>query len=196
MADRHAGTQARDAFLDHRRAITTCWTSGTESYQTAVRALKDRLAELEPETRIRGRKVYTVGCFDLFHRGHERMLRALRWFGTYVVVGIHDDDSYERLKSKRPIDSLATRMANVKPFADMVFVIPDVSPGSWLRAMVSQQDLDDQCTCYVRGEDMPNFPDRDQVEEWGMPVHLLPRSEGVSSTLLRKLYHGKREAAL
>lgn len=37
-------------------------------------------------------QVYTIGCFDLFHRGHENLLATLREFGDYVVVGIHDDE--------------------------------------------------------------------------------------------------------
>ena len=39
-------------------------------------------------------KVYSIGCFDLFHRGHERLLKYLHEFGDYVVIGIHDDESY------------------------------------------------------------------------------------------------------
>jgi cytidyltransferase-like protein len=46
------------------------------------------------------RKVYTIGCFDLFHRGHQNVLLALRAFGHYIVAGIHDDESYFKLKNK------------------------------------------------------------------------------------------------
>lgn len=35
---------------------------------------------------------------------------------------------------------------------------------------------------------MPDFPGREYVEA-RMPVYLLPRSEDVSSTLLRTIYH-------
>lgn len=73
-------------------------------------------------------KVMTVGTFDIFHRGHANLLRGLRSFGGFVVVGVHDDDSYFRLKKKHPIDSLKQRMDKVKPFADLVFAIPDTDP--------------------------------------------------------------------
>jgi hypothetical protein len=38
------------------------------------------------------RKVYTIGCFDLFHRGHANVLMSLREFGHFIVAGIHDDE--------------------------------------------------------------------------------------------------------
>ena len=37
-----------------------------------------------------------------------------------MIVGIHDDESYFKLKKKKPIDNIEKRMANVKRFADQV----------------------------------------------------------------------------
>ena len=37
-----------------------------------------------------------------------------------VIVGVHDSRSILKLKSKVPIDSTETRMANVKKYADVV----------------------------------------------------------------------------
>lgn len=37
-----------------------------------------------------------------------------------VIVGVHDSRSILKLKSKVPIDSAETRMANVKNYADIV----------------------------------------------------------------------------
>ncbi len=31
-------------------------------------------------------KVYTVGCFDLFHRGHRKLLKNMRNLGTEVTI--------------------------------------------------------------------------------------------------------------
>jgi bifunctional ADP-heptose synthase (sugar kinase/adenylyltransferase) len=35
-------------------------------------------------------KVYTVGCFDLFHHGHVKLIERMREIGKKVVVGVHD----------------------------------------------------------------------------------------------------------
>eukprot|EP00753_Platysulcus_tardus_P015711 PLAT5238.2.p1 GENE.PLAT5238.2~~PLAT5238.2.p1 ORF type:complete len:272 (-),score=122.39 PLAT5238.2:77-892(-) len=134
------------------------------------------------------RKVYTIGCFDLFHRGHENLLRTLREFGNFLVVGVHDDQSYYKLKNKYPIDNLETRLKNIRPFVDIAFVIPHTDPTAYIHAAISDADVAAGCLCYVRGDDMPRFPARELVESL-MPVYLLPRSEGVSSTLVRAIYY-------
>jgi len=35
-------------------------------------------------------KVYTVGCFDLFHHGHVTIINRMREIGKKVIVGVHD----------------------------------------------------------------------------------------------------------
>ena len=143
------------------------------------------------------RKVYTIGCFDLFHRGHVNVLASLRevsWrrmqkthssrkrsphhnksnfltpcaastqFGHFIVAGIHDDESYFKLKKKYPIDNLEKRMANVKPHVDMIYVIPSTDPMPYIQMMVSPQDIEAGLCCYARGDDMLQFPGRDWVE--------------------------------
>ncbi len=80
-------------------------------------------------------------------------------------------------------------------FVDQVFVIPDTDPTLYLEAMVSTNDIATGACCYVRGEDMVEFPARPFVEGC-MPIFLLPRREGVSSTLLRSIYHHKEHDAL
>ena len=134
------------------------------------------------------RKVYTIGCFDLFHRGHQNVLLSLREFGAYIVCGIHDDESYFKLKNKYTIDNLETRMKNVKPFVDQIYVIPSTDPLLYIKSMVSDQDIANGSCCYARGDDMLNFPGREWVESV-MPVHFVPRTEACSSTLIRTIYH-------
>lgn len=55
--------------------------------------------------------------------------------------------------------------------------------------MISDQDVRNKTCCYVRGDDMPGFPGKEMVESL-MPVHLVPRSQGVSSSFVRAVYHG------
>jgi cytidyltransferase-like protein len=159
-----------------------------------VGLLIDEVNSLKPQLPEgwENRKVYTIGCFDLFHRGHENVLLSLREFGYYVVAGIHDDDSYFKLKNKDAIEDLETRINNVKPFVDQIFVIPSTDPLIYIKAMVSEQDIATGSCCYARGDDMLDFPGREWVETV-MPVHFVPRTEACSSTLIRTIYHAGDE---
>jgi cytidyltransferase-like protein len=162
--------------------------------QDRVSLLIDEVNSLKPQLPEgwENRKVYTIGCFDLFHRGHENVLLSLREFGYYVVAGIHDDDSYFKLKNKDAIEDLETRINNVKPFVDQIFVIPSTDPLIYIKAMVSEQDIATGSCCYARGDDMLDFPGREWVETV-MPVHFVPRTEACSSTLIRTIYHAGDE---
>jgi D-beta-D-heptose 7-phosphate kinase/D-beta-D-heptose 1-phosphate adenosyltransferase len=70
------------------------------------------------------------GCFDVFHEGHRRFLWAAKNLVhnpsiIHLIAAINSDESARRLKSKKwgekyPIDSLETRMANVKRRVDGV----------------------------------------------------------------------------
>lgn len=152
----------------------------------------DEVSQLKPRlpSGWERRKVYTIGCFDLFHRGHQNVLQSLREFGAYLIVGIHDDESYFKLKNKYTIDNLDVRMKNVKPFADQIYVIPSTDPLKYIQCMVSDQDIANGSCCYARGDDMLNFPSREWVESV-MPVHFVPRTEACSSTLIRTIYHAE-----
>ncbi|XP_076449279.1 uncharacterized protein LOC143285749 isoform X2 [Babylonia areolata] len=151
-------------------------------------------------------RVYTVGCFDMFHDGHVRLLQRMRSLGKQVIVGVHDSRSIYLLKKRVPVDSTEKRMLNVKQYADMVFCIAGTDPTNFLACMfpatatatgaggaevVRQQQQQqrrpkDASSClYVRGDDMPNFPARELCERL-MPVTFLPYTPGVSTTKLRK----------
>ena len=134
LADKLVEIYSRLSFLEGKDLTTT--KKHVDDLIDEVNGLKPQLPE-----GWENRKVYTIGCFDLFHRGHQNVLLSLREFGYYIVAGIHDDASYFQLKDKDTIDNLETRMDNVKPFVDQIFVIPSTDPLPYIRAMVSQQDI-------------------------------------------------------
>ena len=35
-------------------------------------------------------KVYTIGCFDLFHFGHIQLIKRMKTLGKNVIIGVHD----------------------------------------------------------------------------------------------------------
>ena len=53
-----------------------------------VEGLIEEVTSLKPRlpNGWENRKVYTIGCFDLFHRGHQNVLMSLREFGAYLIV--------------------------------------------------------------------------------------------------------------
>lgn len=42
-------------------------------------------------------KVYTIGCFDLFHFGHVQLINHMRELGKKVIVGVHDSRRFDCL---------------------------------------------------------------------------------------------------
>ncbi|CAD7975134.1 unnamed protein product [Amoebophrya sp. A25] len=55
--------------------------------------------------------VYCDGSFDMFHLGHATTLKKAKALGTFLVVGIHDDDAVNRVKGANyPIATLQERV--------------------------------------------------------------------------------------
>lgn len=70
------------------------------------------------------KKIITYGSFDLFHEGHYRLLQRAKALGDYLIVGV-TTESYDRYRGKlNVVDSLMTRMENVKKtgFADEIII--------------------------------------------------------------------------
>lgn len=58
--------------------------------------------------------VYVDGGFDLFHVGHIEFLRAAKAKGTYLIVGIHNDEDIHAHKGANfPIMTLQERVLGV-----------------------------------------------------------------------------------
>ena len=58
--------------------------------------------------------VYIDGAFDLFNVGHASTLKKARELGTYLIVGIFDDETVNELKGRNyPIMNLHERVLNV-----------------------------------------------------------------------------------
>ena len=87
--DKHTGSTIRqdrlDEILQRQKYLNTSVLKDlhkkTIDLIDEVNSLKPRLPE-----GWENRKVYTIGCFDLFHRGHQNVLISLREFGYYVSV--------------------------------------------------------------------------------------------------------------
>jgi len=85
---------------------------------TAVKMLTTarRIAEFSSRRPVTDQDVvvYVDGAFDLFNVAHASTLKKARELGTYLIVGIYDDETVNDLKgSNYPIMNLHERVLNV-----------------------------------------------------------------------------------
>ena len=123
--------------------------------------------------------VFTNGCFDLLHTGHIKLLHAAAGEGDRLIVGINSDDSVRRLKGQsRPVLPGKERAALLSAIGcvDMVVIFSEDTPLELIRAF--KPDV------LVKGGDysLETVVGRDEVEQYGGTVRLVPLKAGVSTT--------------
>ncbi|HPI55143.1 MAG TPA: adenylyltransferase/cytidyltransferase family protein, partial [Chitinophagaceae bacterium] len=75
--------------------------------------------------------VFTNGCFDIMHRGHNTYLLQAAEFGNKLIVGVNSDDSVRRLKGEsRPVIDQYSRAFNLAShtFVDAVILFEEDTP--------------------------------------------------------------------
>lgn len=123
------------------------------------------------------RTVITYGTFDLFHVGHLNILRRAREQGDQLIVGVSTDE-FNAVKGKTSFISFADRCAILEACKYVDKVIPEVD---WDQKIPDIQEFD--VDVFVMGDDWHGK--FDFLNEY-CRVHYLPRTEGVSSSLIRQ----------
>ena len=130
-------------------------------------------------------KVITYGTYDLLHQGHINLLRRAKELGDYLIVGV-TSDSFDRERGKLNVrNNVLERVEAVKAtgYADEV-IIEDYL-GQKIDD-IQKYDVD----IFAIGSDWEG--EFDYLKEYCKVVYL-PRTEGISSTLLRNesqsIYH-------
>lgn len=123
-------------------------------------------------------KVITYGTYDLLHQGHINLLRRAKELGDYLIVGV-TSDSFDRGRGKLNVrNNVLERVEAVKAtgFADEV-IIEDYL-GQKIDD-IQKYDVD----IFAIGSDWEGK--FDYLNEYCKVVYL-PRTEGISSTMLRE----------
>lgn len=123
------------------------------------------------------KKVITYGTYDLLHQGHINLLRRAKELGDYLIVGV-TSDSFDRGRGKLNVrNNVLERVDAVKAtgYADEVIIEDYVG-----------QKIDDiqkyNVDIFAIGSDWEGK--FDYLNEFAKVVYL-PRTEGISSTMLR-----------
>ena len=123
-------------------------------------------------------KVITYGTYDLLHQGHINLLRRAKELGDYLIVGV-TSDSFDKNRGKLNVrNNVLERVEAVKAtgYADEV-IIEDYL-GQKIDD-IQKYDID----IFAIGSDwVGKF---DYLNEYCKVVYL-PRTEGISSTMLRE----------
>lgn len=135
----------------------------------------DTLNKLRPY----GRMVFTNGCFDILHPGHEHLLRKAASLGDYLVVGLNSDSSVRRLKGdNRPVNSVDKRIAALArmPWVDLIITFDDDTPAELIETL--RPDI------LVKGGDytIDTVVGADATIHRGGRVEIIPLLPGFSTT--------------
>lgn len=123
------------------------------------------------------KKVITYGTYDLLHQGHVNLLRRAKELGDYLIVGV-TSDSFDRGRGKLNVrNNVLERVEAVRAtgFADEIIIEDYVG-----------QKIDDiqkyDVDIFAIGSDWEGK--FDYLNEYCKVIYL-PRTEGISSTMLR-----------
>ena len=127
------------------------------------------------------KKVITYGTYDLLHQGHINLLRRAKELGDYLIVGV-TNDNFDRDRGKLNVqNNVLERVEAIKGtgYADQIIIEDYV--GQKIDD-IQKYDID----IFAIGSDWEGK--FDYLNEFCQVVYL-PRTEGISSTMLRQKNH-------
>lgn len=122
--------------------------------------------------------IITYGTYDMLHRGHLNLLERAKALGDYLIVGV-TDENYDRSRGKlNVLESTKKRVKAIEALEFVDKVIVETHKGQKVEDM-QKYNVD----IFAIGDDwVGSF---DYLNEY-TDVKYLPRTEGISSTKLRK----------
>ncbi len=124
------------------------------------------------------KRVITYGTFDMFHVGHLNILKRAKAFGDYLIVGVTSEE-YDRSRGKLNVaQDLQTRINSIKKLSFVDEVIVEHHKGQKIEDIKKYN-----INTFVIGDDwVGKF---DYLKKYCEVIYL-PRTEGISSSTLRK----------
>lgn len=127
------------------------------------------------------KKVLTFGVYDMLHIGHILLFKRAKELGDWLTVAVQDGDFIQKYKpGTEMVYSTEERLYMVSTirYVDEVVTYRDVDVD------IRQLDFD----VFAVGQDQ-RHPGFQRAMQWccdhGKEVVIIPRTEGISSTMLR-----------
>lgn len=133
------------------------------------------------------KKVLTVGVYDMLHIGHILLFKRAKELGDYLIVAVQADEV----------------ILKYKPEAKMVYTTEErmfmVSALKYVDEVIVYSDVDKDIQnvvfdVFAKGPDQIHAGFQravDWCEKNGKEVVVIPRTEGISSTMLREYSKNK-----
>ena len=120
------------------------------------------------------KRMYTSGCFDIFHYGHLNILKRSKQMCDFLIVGVSTDELIEKEKGNRPVIPFEERLKVIESISYVDKVIPQVDKNK--QRIVDLHNID----AISVGDDWKGrFP------KTTCHVEYLPYTKSVSSTILK-----------
>jgi len=126
--------------------------------------------------------VYIAGVWDLFHVGHLRAIQKAKTFGDKLVVGVCTDALAATLKDGRPVIPYEERCEIIRALR----CVDEVEPSDSHRDYRPMQKHG--VTVRVVGTDYGYYEEQKvalaEMKEQGIEIVVLPRTEGISTSII------------
>ena len=129
------------------------------------------------------KKVITFGVYDLLHIGHVLLFKKAKELGDYLIVAIQDDEVIKKYKPEAEmVYSTEERLLMVQAikYVDEVVVYKNIDKD------IQKIDFD----IFAKGPDQSHAGFQraiDWCQNHGREVVVIPRTEGISSTMIRNI---------
>ena len=120
-------------------------------------------------------KMYTSGCFDIFHYGHLNILKKSKELCNYLIVGVSTDELIEKEKGKRPVIPFNERVKVIESIKYVDQVIPQTDKNK--QKIVDEYEID----AISVGDDW-----KGRYPKVTCAMEYFPYTASVSSTILKE----------
>ncbi len=140
------------------------WTIDIEGHKIIAR----------PNDKAKYNRMYTSGCFDIFHYGHLNILIKSKELCDYLIVGVSTDELIENEKGKKPVIPFHERIKVVQSIGIVDEVIPQMDKDK--QKIVDTYKID----AISVGDDW-----RGRYPKVSCAMEYFPYTANVSSTILK-----------